>query len=271
MAPDFSSKVAVIKAAIALRKKHGALEWSASVDQLIERHGLSQGRWSPTRDKWSLARAIAEVGKKVKALISLKESVILVADDLHQAREAFAKGHELGHGTLEWHREILYVCDEHDLSAKARAQMEWEANAFSGEILFPTPLMEKVYAQYPTSMETVLQLRSWTGASIESCAFAYVERHPGKCVLLTLDSAKNTAGRPELLVKGKCVSKAASKSRLGSLQREQKFSAEHVLYTNSRGDGVAETQLHFADEPLKHYKVSVLNNQYRVIALIFDP
>lgn len=111
MTVDYRSKQQIRDASIALRKKHGALDWSAKVDDLIKLEGLDQGRYSPVmRDRWSLASVIHAAAKKVKALLSLKEQVILVSDDLHYAREAFAKGHELGHSTLPWHREIPPCC-----------------------------------------------------------------------------------------------------------------------------------------------------------------
>src|SRR5262245_2480889 len=134
MAVDWSTEEEVRRVARQLRKRHGALDWRVGVDDLIERNGLAQGKYD-YGDSW-FRRLISGVAKKVKALLSVKDNVILVAPDLHYAKEPFAKGHELGHSELSWHREILYVCDEHDLHPDTQAQMEWEANTFSSEVLF---------------------------------------------------------------------------------------------------------------------------------------
>lgn len=271
MTVDYRLQQQIREASVDLRKKHNALDWSAKVDDLIKLEGLDQGRYSPLRDRWSLASVIHAAAKKVKALLSLKEQVILVSEDLHPAKEAFAKGHELGHSTLPWHREILYICDEHDLNPSTRDQMEWEANRFSSDILLPVPLLEKVYIQYPTSMDTVLLLREWSGASIESCAFAFALNHPRKCVLLTLEEITDQNGTKQLTIRNKAVSQPAVKSPLGSLTREQNFSTEHVLYRTSRGSGVGSSEVSMVNDPSKKkYKVSTFNNQYRVMALIFE-
>lgn len=273
MTIDWSTKAAVREAAIDLRKKYDALDWSANIDDLIERSGLSQGRYSPYQGVgWSFIDFVKNTRKRVQALLSVKENVVLLSTDIHQAREAFAKGHELGHSALPWHREILYICDEHDLRADTRAQMEWEANLFSSEVLLPTPLLPLIYSQYPTSMETVLQLRSLTQASIESCAVAYANNHPRRCVLLILEETKNSTGEPQLKVAKKVVSESASRSVLGTLDKGYVFPKNHVLYTQSRADKVSSTRIHF-DNPGNgppQYEVSILNNQFRVLALIFE-
>lgn len=273
MSIDWSTKAAIRAAAVELRRKHDALDWNANIDHLLERSGLAQGRYSPYLGTgWSFIDFVKNTNKRVKALLSVKENVVLLATDIHQAREAFAKGHELGHSALPWHREILYVCDEHDLATDTRAQMEWEANTFSSEVLFPEPLLPSIYRLYPTSMETVLQLRSLTQVSIESCAVTYVGNHPRRCVLLILENSKAADGEPQLKVARKVVSPSASRSVLGTLDKGYIFSKHHVLYTHSRGDSVSTTQVAFKNpgNGPPRYEVSLLNNQYRVLALLFE-
>jgi Zn-dependent peptidase ImmA (M78 family) len=273
MSIDYSSKDAIRQAAVDVRKKHGALDWDAKVDDIIERQGLSQGRFGPGGSGLGgkLAKLFSGVVKKVKALVSIKESVILVANDLPQAKEPFAKAHEVGHSALPWHRAVLYVCDEHDLSASTRAQMEWEANTFAAELLLPEPLLARVYTTYPTSMETVLLLRQWTGASIEACATAYVQSHPGKCLLLSLKEESDDKGNPYLRLERKVVSRPAVNTRLSGLANKQTFATNHVLYVHSRGrSGPSSTVLTVGDDLNKKYRVSLMNNTYKVLAIVHD-
>ena len=170
--------------------------------------------------------ALESTAKKVKALLSVKEQVILVANDLPEARTPFAKGHELGHSTLAWHRQILYVCDEHDLNWATREQMEWEANLFSAEVLLPGSLVDSVYEAYPTSMETVLLLHEWSGASIETCAIKYVGRHPDECALLVLDDDCDQNTIAGLKLTRKILSQRGV-SRFGMLTKAQRFDSQH--------------------------------------------
>src|SRR5687767_7449672 len=143
MPVDYRTKGVVRAAAVELRKKHDALDWEAGVDSIIELEGLGQAKFraDPAGVVPSLRKAIANITKKIKALLSLKDRMILVSSELHQAKEPFAKGHEVGHSALTWHRDILFVCDEMDLSPATREQMEFEANVFSAELLVPTPLL----------------------------------------------------------------------------------------------------------------------------------
>ena len=211
--------------------------------------------------------ALESTAKKVKALLSVKEQVILVANDLPEARTPFAKGHELGHSTLAWHRQILYVCDEHDLNWATREQMEWEANLFSAEVLLPGSLVDSVYESYPTSMETVLLLHEWSGASIETCAIKYVGRHPDECALLVLDDDCDQNTIAGLKLTRKILSQRGV-SRFGMLTKAQRFDSQHTLYLSSRVLGISNTEITIKD-PEDRYAVSIFNNSYRVLALIY--
>ena len=267
--PDYSTKALVETHALELRKKHSALDWSAKVDDLIEKEGLSQHRVSPFATLYgTFTKLVSTTTKKVKALLSVKEQLILLSDDLPAAKEPFAKGHELGHSSLPWHRDILFVCDEHDLSAGARAQLEFEANAFAPALMLPAPLLEKVYAEYPTSMETVLFLRNASGASIEVCAIRYATNHPRNCVLLVMRE-EDANGEPVLVLKRKALSNSAVKTTLGNLAREQTFPRSHTFFQNSRGDGPTKVTVGVKGTE-KKYQASLFNNTYVVMALVTD-
>lgn len=266
---DYSTKGAVQQVAVDLRQRQGAMDWQARIDDLIAGEGLTQDTFTPYgvgRVFGLIRSAIQKTAKKVKAVIAVKEKIILVAHDLHQTKTPFAKGHELGHSALPWHREILYVCDEHDLSPNTRDQMEFEANTFSAEVMLPSPLLDTVYGLYETSMDTPLLLHQWTGASIEMCALRYVERHPDECALLTLDELRDTEGAPQLKLSRKCLSPRGARSKLGSLTRGQTFASNHSLYVNSRVSSITTRAGLVVDE--QRYSVSLFNNTYRVLALV---
>lgn len=269
MSVDYvSTRDAVKQEAITIRKRHGALDWGASIDDLIAGEGLSQGKFSLSSPLpagiGGIREALERTPKKVKALLSVKEQVILLAHELPQTKSPFAKGHELGHSSLRWHREILYVCDEHDLSRQTREQMEWEANLFSAEVLLPEPLVDQVCGTYDISMQTVLLLHEWSGASIESSAIRFVERHPKECALLVLDDTLGPDDKPGLTLTRKILSKNAV-GTLGALTRRQFFNSNHNLFAASRDIGTGSTELVVRNE---RFAVSILNNSYRVLALV---
>jgi Zn-dependent peptidase ImmA (M78 family) len=276
---DYSVKDAVRRLAIEFRQKHNAMDWSANIDQLLKVNGLASEKFS-TADHGLVASVVSAVewlkalAKKkiaqVKAMISIKEEVVFVADDLHEAKIPFAKGHELGHSVIPWHKEILYVCDEFDLAANARAQMEFEANVFSAEVLIPSPLLAAVYENYPTSMETVLLLKEWSGASIEACANQYVGNHPGKIILLVCEFAQSPEGR-DLVVKRKAVSNTAARSALGTVAIGQVLDANHALCKAAQQGSIGrsvELTLGMKNSDVV-YGGSVLNNSYRVLSLMY--
>jgi Zn-dependent peptidase ImmA (M78 family) len=269
LAIDYSTQGEVQKQAAAFRHKHGAMDWDAKVNDLIERHGYETGTYHKN-SPGVLGKLLSGVTKKVLALVSIKHRLILLSNELPQPKKPFAKGHELGHAVLPWHKEILFACDEHDLSPSARAQLEFEANEFSSEINFPRELLAKVYEQYPMSMDTVLAIRGWTGASIESAANAYAKKHPQKCVLLVLEEKTKDDGSKVLKLQRKVVSERAARDPMSTLTRQQEFKSDHVLFTQSRSmDQVTQAGLILSNSK-KRLRISLLNTSYKVLALAFE-
>lgn len=269
---DYRTDQAVRDLAVDLRKKHDALDWEATVDDLIELAGFEQGMYSPGGDAvdW-LEEAVSGVTKKVKALVSLKKRVILLSTELHHARTPFAKGHELGHAELPWHRKILYVCDEHDLSLATQAQLEFEANAFASALLLPEDLLRPYYDHFASTMETVLLLKNRAGASIETTAYAYVRYHPRPCALLVLGETQDEHGERTLTVKSKAVSDSAVKGRLGTIERGQTLPAGHVVVQASlQTGGPSSCECYIGGRKDVPYSASVLNNSYKVFCLMVE-
>jgi Zn-dependent peptidase ImmA (M78 family) len=280
---DYRTEDQVRAHAVEFRKKHNALDWSVSVDDMIDLQGYSQdkyGQLSFSRFGSWLKSAVTESAKKVKALVSVKEKVILVSHDLHTRRVPFAKAHEMGHAELPWHKAILYVCDEHDLAASTQEQLEFEANVFASELLLPKDLLEPIYQQFPTSLETVMLLQERSGTSIESAAVAFTRHHPGVCALLTLEEielekgVEPVASTPRLKLVRKSLSRAAVKTSLGALKKDQTFPTSHVIFTASRSIGpVTHAGLRLIGADGSHseadvYKMTIINNSYKVFCLV---
>ncbi|MEW6664606.1 MAG: ImmA/IrrE family metallo-endopeptidase [Thermodesulfobacteriota bacterium] len=134
------------------------MAWGVDLVELIKSEGVQYEEYdlkSETILK-KITRGIHWIAKKVQAIFVVKERAILVDAGMHRAKKPFAGGHELGHHDIPEHREILYVCSEEDLDWRTRREMEFEANVYGSEILIPSPLLQKIYAEYPVAMETIL-------------------------------------------------------------------------------------------------------------------
>jgi hypothetical protein len=268
MAVDYRTEETVREAAATFRRTHGALDWSAKVDDLIKLKGYGQEVYRPRGGvaEW-LKRQIKAVTKKVLALVSVKEQLILISDELPQPRVPFAKAHELGHAVLPWHNAIFWACDEHDLMPGTRDQLEFEANTFASEIIFPDALMQPFRTNYPVSLETVLLLKQTSGGSIEAAAYAYVRNHPEKVVLVVLDHVKDEEGNSAgLKIVRRTFSPPGVRSALSDIEKVQTFAPGHVFVELSR---TRNTVHHCKCSMGEHrFDATVFNNSYKTFVLI---
>jgi hypothetical protein len=274
---DYRTEPDVRAAAIEFRQKHDALDWSADVDALIELHGYDQDRYSaraPSGVGALLKSAVVSTRKKVKALVSVTEQVILLSDELHDAQQPFAKAHELGHAVIDWHRDILYVCDEHDLSHRTRQQMEFEANTFASELLLPEELLRPYYDKFETSMQTVLLIKEKAGTSIEMTVYAYVKHHPGVCGVAILEDVKDEDGiLTAVKLARKSLSRKAAKThtaKISLLENGQLFERGHLMFQSAQlKRTVTQTEIHIGDDKdTNRCTASIFNSGYRTFCLL---
>jgi Zn-dependent peptidase ImmA (M78 family) len=257
-----------------LRVKHDAVEWGVSPIDLIEVRGLYYREYN-LNDKNFIKKItinIREIAKKIKSALIPQEKAVLIDLNLHSAKKPFGQGHELGHYEIPEHKEILYVCSEADLNPQTRAEMEFEANVFSSEILFPTPLVAKIHENYPISMETILLLHNYSNASIHSSAIRYVTSCDKECCLLTLDIEEDKEGKKGLRLKSQILSDPwFSKFKRRIISDDQFFPAEHNLSLVAFSGGIEEVvkntvRLRNSDIT---FQAHTFYNGYKVFALLF--
>lgn len=253
------------------RLKHKAMEWGVPPHYLIEKEGLDYGEYNLNSNGFiaKVTKTIKNVVKVIKAAIIIPERVILIDTDLHPSKKPFGQSHELGHENIPEHKEILYVCSEHDLNPEIRDEMEFEANVYASELLFPSPLMEPIYKNYPVSMETVLHLASLSGASIHSAAIRYVTTCKEESCLLILEKDKDGEGNEGLRLKRQIPS-------IGWWQKYKKLLADHqffppnhnlslVVFSGNAEDVVKNT----VTVGEQRFQVQTFYNKYIVLALLF--
>lgn len=267
----FDTKDEIKQIAVDLRHKHDALDWGVKIEELIKLEGLIYDEYDLS-DEGLLSKFrgyVHGVFNKVKALLSVPNHLILIDNSLHDSKKPFGRGHELGHNTIPWHREILYVCNEWDLSFETRKEMEYEANIFAAEVLIPSPLLEKIFKEYPLAMETILHISQMSGASIQTSAIKYVFENPKACCLLTFEKQHKKTGELSLrLVKCPQYSTVWYDQKIAFIEKSQILDADHVI-TKFVNNPFADTVEHgdcIIGE--KCFPMDLFSNKYNVFALI---
>ncbi len=257
-----------------LRLKHDAIEWGVTPIDLIKVRGLYYKEYDLNDVSFikKITTNIKKIAKKIKAALIPQEKAVLIDSDLHPAKKPFGQGHELGHYEIPEHREILYVCSEADLNPRTRTEMEFEANVFSSEILFPTPLVAKIHENYPVAMETILLLHNYSNASIHSSAIRYVTSCDKECCLLTLDIEEDQEGNKGLRLKDQILSEPwYNKFKRKLLAEYQFFPANHNLSLVVFSGGIEEVVKNTVS--LRNnditFQAHTFYNGYKVFALLF--
>lgn len=102
---------------------------------------------------------------------------ILFNSSVPRPRQRFTIGHELGHFLLPWHRQVRFECSSEDLSSKAKAGWELEANTFSAELLMPRALLaQQLSPSVEFDLSDVVRVRDAFGTSLESTCRRVIER-----------------------------------------------------------------------------------------------
>lgn len=267
------NKLRIRGLAYELRKKHDAVIWGVTPKQLIEVEGIDYEEYDLTDESFikKISRKIKKISQKIKATFWAKENLVLIDESLHNAKKPFGQAHELGHKTIPEHREILYVCSEADLSSNTRKEMEFEANIFSAETLFPSVLMSNIYEEYPLSFETILHLKNLSGASIHSSAIKYVETCNRECCLLIMRPEKDEDKNGLKLKQQIWSPKWYKKYRRKIIADYQFFNENHNLSKvvfSVMENNIAKTHINIKGLEIK-LNANTFYNGYLVFALLF--
>lgn len=254
-----------------IRFKHRAMEWGVPLSYLIKKEGLDYNEFNLNSKgfKAIIKKSYKKIVKIIKAALLIKDKIVLIDTELHPKKKPFGKAHELGHHAIPEHREILYVCSEHDLNPQTRREMEFEANVFASEILFPSPLMDSIYKDYPVSMETILQLANLSHASFHSAAIRYVVTSDKECCLLILETDSIDEENEGLRLKRQIYSKSWWKKYGNLIRRDQFFPANHnlsLIVFSGNAEAIVKNTVRVRD--LK-FQVHTFYNNYNVFALLF--
>jgi len=253
------------------RYKHKAMEWGVPPSYFIKKEGLDYAEYNLNSNGFlaRVTKTIKNIVKVIKAAIIIPERVILIDTTLHPAKKPFGQSHEFGHNDIPEHREILYVCSEQDLNPQTRDEMEFEANVYASELLLPSPLMEAIYKEYPIAMETILQLKNLSGASIHSAAIKYVTNCREECCLLILEVDNDEDGNSGLRLKRQIPSIGWWKRYKKLLQDFQFFPPKHNLSLVVFSGNAEDIEKNTVKVDKQEFQVHTFYNSYIVLALLF--
>ncbi len=167
-----------------------------------------------------IAVIAAKLAKKLMGGLAYKEKrVYLNTAELATPRKRFVHGHELGHKVLPWQEQAYYADDDTTLSPETRDAMEWEANAFSAELLFGLDRFSKMADGWAPGIAVPLHLSSVFETSAHAAMRRYVETSSHRVALLTLGRfRRHTAGGPYLpIMAEQCAQSPSFADRFGPI------------------------------------------------------
>ena len=91
----------------------------------------------------------------LRGVLFVPDKRVIVISVNYDKRNNFTVAHEFGHWKIPSHQALLYKCTRFDLSPKARAQMEREANFFASELSFMGSLFLERLQSSPLSMGNI--------------------------------------------------------------------------------------------------------------------
>jgi Zn-dependent peptidase ImmA (M78 family) len=122
----------------------------------------------------------------VQGLLSIDDRTVYLKDGLGETQRSWVVLHEVGHAFIEWHRELLYLDTQYELSPAVRKTLEIEANEFAAHVLFLGDEFAKRAAVLDFGAAAIFELANVFGTSVEATVRHYVETSDANCVCLVL-------------------------------------------------------------------------------------
>lgn len=159
-------------------------------------------------------------------------------------RRRFTIGHELGHFLLPWHRQVSFSCTSDDISSRANADWEIQANQFSAELLMPRQLVEqRLTANRDPELAHITALSEEFGTSFEMTARRVMELSDYPCaIVFSKDNEVRYSVKSEHFAERLCVRKGMplpfkSSSRKSETDSEDWFELDSTWWLQERRGG----------------------------------
>jgi len=122
---------------------------------------------------------------------------ILIDQAVPTLKQRWIEGHEITHGVLPWHAELMLGDTEQTLNPACHEHLESEANYGAGQLLFLRRRFIAEASDLPPTIESVRQLSSAFGNTMTSTLWRFVESvHPDRLMFAAVTVHPHPHYRP---------------------------------------------------------------------------
>lgn len=122
----------------------------------------------------------------LKALYLPDQKRILLDTDLPVLKHRWNEAHEIGHGIIPWHTEMMLGDTEQTLTPACHTVVEAEANYAAGQILFLGARFAEEARDGAPGLDLVRSLSKTYGNTVTSTLWRFVEQANGDCPMVAL-------------------------------------------------------------------------------------
>ena len=216
------------------------------IDRLMEASDISQMESEHAKRRYVAllgegARQVFNAAwQKIRGIADLRERVVYVPSESGSPREFYAKGHELGHQVIPWHkiRRDFYEDDDLTLSPATEKRFEVEANFFSSEVIFQGRRFRARALDYKSSLDAVFKLAEEHGSSRHAALRRYVEDHDEAILGVPYwphDYDAEDDG-PRILRAGRGFASSSFQRKYGDVDLPRRLSSDHE-WVEARREG----------------------------------
>lgn len=199
---------------------------------------------------------------------------ILIDQAVPTAKQRWVEGHEVTHGILTWHAELMLGDTDQTLSPGCHEHLEAEANYGAGQLLFLREKFVQTAQDFPITLETVKLLSKMFGNTMTSTLWRYVESaHATRPVFAVVcphphPSFRTDAFNPE----NPCryfVRSPAFANQFGGISEVEVFAAIESYCAPRRGGPLGEAEIPVIDDngQAHDFSFETFYNRYEALTL----
>jgi len=136
-----------------------------------------------------------EIHRDTCAILSFKDGVILLSNELNYTRRRMTLFHEIGHDLIPWHRKYSssYVTRTNDINIALNKKIEQQAFRAGVEIMFPLKHFLNDSQNLPIALSSIKYLANKYRASFEATCIRYALTHSNiMAVVVVIENKENT-------------------------------------------------------------------------------
>ena len=196
---------------------------AAKVGNLKIDHDVKESFYA--RLNGSAKQAFETMWQQVRGIADLRRRVTYVDENTSQTRVRFAKGHELGHQILPWHKlNPGRFDDDKSLNCDAEEIFDAEANFFSAEVTFQGDRFSQIVRDYAFGFDTIFHVAQLHDASRHATAWRCIDEHDEAVALVPYWPCKFKLGD---FYRGKIVASSTFLRRFSVIDVPRRLAQDH--------------------------------------------